>query len=932
MTPQDRKLYENLQILVYALQLEDDRWPFEHLAKQEALNKIIIEPSLNLGFSPDNPQFLSLIEKKIYEILSQPPEQPVRNIPPKSILEADLEKGFDNFQQKKIEYTYPTLNEQIKKIRQSLFEKIHGCLLTKEPGLKTNPELVRIAAKNLTDKIIDNLPPTKVKATLFTPQEYQSLINKSEPEINKTISRLGFSENKITPQEKEILSEDISGEIKSLSTIPRRLVPFEKSKESKKESEGYPLSDEQIKEFEKIKIELQQEAESSRLTSNTTFTILQPRLWGSLAKRGLYAPRIASLRLAINNINPEYHQLIKQGLLTEDLELTFKVLKEKGLTENHPYIKYLENAIKVSKDLGERAPNANAIKNIERYSELDKLLGRKEVYYEPLQMKLPLHKHALYEEKGSYSYYLKEGLHRFRFISNTSQKFVKFLTRGKYKTPIEFIKGKITGRAAKWLAKTAFGKAFKSGLKKFGAKVGTKIALKLGIKAGVVAVGAATGPPGWIVAAISVVADVVIALAKKGVSLIQGIIRDPQKAFLFAIAGGTILSLASMPFALIGVIPLSIGAIGLVSFVAAPATIGIISSGIGTFFSSISTLPVALSVGPFIITIFAIIAGLTIFIVMVVSGAFILPQGIGETQAEVISPYESEFFELTKKIEGKNKFDNPKPEEGPIEVKYIITIKPKGDYVLIHPEISDKFSTSSEGNPPSIGSCNFGELPDEINPSTILTKECVKSFGSGFENTAIINTVILGLEVKGKTGRREGIASARVIIGDPPGECPEGWPTSGRITQGPEGATSHCNYEPSKTWCHSEEAIDIAKRPRGTPVYATHEGSATTGEQKSGAGYYVTISGTCDGIDFDTKYFHLSNQGRVSGPVKQGDFIGYMSNSGTGGVHLHYEFRPKRPNEPFRMEPDYIPEVINRTCNSSAQCDKAVISEYDVSR
>jgi len=36
--------------------------------------------------------------------------------------------------------------------------------------------------------------------------------------------------------------------------------------------------------------------------------------------------------------------------------------------------------------------------------------------------------------------------------------------------------------------------------------------LKLGIKAGVVAVGAATGPPGWIVAAISVVADVVIAL------------------------------------------------------------------------------------------------------------------------------------------------------------------------------------------------------------------------------------------------------------------------------------------------------------------------------------------------------------------------------------------------------------------------------------
>jgi len=900
MTPQDRKLYENLQILVYALQLEDDRWPFEHLTKQEALNKIIMEPSLNLGFSPDNPQWLSLIEKEIYKILSQPPEQPVRNIPPKSILEADLKKGFDNFQQKKIEYTYPTLNEQIKKIRQSLFEKIHGYLLTKEPGLKTNPELVRIAAKNLTDKIIDNLPPTKVKATLFTPQEYQDVINRVEPEINKTIGRLGFFENKITSQEKETLSQDISGEIQSFIITPRREGLFEKSKESKKESEGYPLSDEQIKEFEKIKIELQQEAESSRLPSNTAFTMLQPRIWPSLAKRAIYAPRIASLRLAVNNINPKYHQLIGQGLLTEDLELTLKVLREKGLTEGHPYIKYLENAIEVSKDIKERAPTA--VENIRRYSEFDKLLGRKRIYYEPLQnMEFPLNKHALYERKGSYSYYLKKGLYRFRFISNTSQKFIKFLTRGKYKTPVEFIKGKITGRAAKWIAKTAFGKAFKSGLK----KVGTRIALKLGIKAGVIAVGAATGPPGWVVAAIGIAVDVVISLAKKGISLIRGVIRDPQKAFLFAIAGGAILSLASMPFALIGIIPLSIGAIGLASFIAAPATIGTISSGVGAFFSSMSTLPVALSVGPFVTTIFATIVGLTIFIVIVVSGAFILPQKISTTESESISPYESEFFEF-RKTASQSKFDNP-PAGVEHEVKYTITIRPKKNAVLLHPEINDKFSVASKGSPPPIGSCDFGDLPEKINPSETITLECVKNFDSNFKDTAIINTVNLIVEVEGES-RHKGIASATVIIGEPPGDCPSGWPIDpgeapeAYISQGPTTHRSH----------RGDEAIDISVI-EGRTVYSTHEGYVTRTYYDSKGGKTIEVKGNCEGVEFTSKYLHLNSYlVEVGKIITKGTIIARSGNTGsnTTGAHLDYRFVG------LKMEPRWIPVDV-RGCVGS---------------
>ncbi len=920
MTPEERKKYERLQILIYALQAKDEEWPFEEISKQEAFNEVIkLESILNLGINLDNPDFLKLIQQKINDILSLPPEQPAPNLPPLEILKANLEEKFNNLQEKKIRATYPTLNEQIRALHKRFSEKIRQQLLKKEPQLSQNEFLVKTATENLTLKIARELPPG-AKPEILTPQEYQKVIDKMELEINKIIGSLGASRKKITPQDKQELVEKTLPEVQQLSTIPKEFVSFKKLKGIEKSKAFFidSLTPKQRAEFEKIKLQLQQQAQTSQLKLNPLFVSLYPKAAFALAKKILYSPRIASLKLALEEIKKEYQPLIAQGLLPEDLQITLNTLKEMGLPQDSSILQHLQDEINKFREL--EAENPRVFKNIRRYLEYESLTGQKEIDYQPLNMRLPLYKEARWEKGRGYSYYLKMTLDRFRFISNFSQRAIKFLTKGKYKTLSELVKRGITRKAAAWLGKTAFGKAIKSGLK----KVGTKLAAKLAIKAGVAAVGAATGPPGWVVAAITLLADKIIALGKKAISLIARIIRDPGKAFSAVLAGALILIIIPMPFALIGIVPLSIGLIGAASFIAAPAAIGAISGGIGAFFTAITTSPVAIAVAPFIIIIMAVLAGLTLFIVITVSGAFILPSTIETAKEESISPYESEFFELTKKIEGQNKFDNPKPEEGPIEVKYIITIKPKGNYILIHPEISDKFSISSERNPPSIGSCNFSDLPEKISPSTAITKECVKSFGSGFENTAIINTVNLNVEVEGKTGRHEGIASARVIIGNPPGECPSGWPTSGKITQGPEGATSHAP--------HNEEAIDIANS-RGTKVYATHEGSATLGKQIPGAGYYVTISGTCDGLNFKTEYFHLENRGRVSGFVKQGDFIGYMSNSGTGGVHLHYEFRPKRPNEPFRMEFDYIPEtIVNRTCNSSAQCNKTVVSEYDIPR
>jgi len=912
MTPKDRKLYENLQILVYALQLEDDQWPFEAFTKQEAFNEVIkLEASLNLDLSPDNPQFLSLIEKKIYEILSKPPEQLVGNIPPKTILEADFKKEFDRLQQEKIKYTYPTLNEQIKRIHQSLFEKIRNQLSTKEPQLKTNPELLKIAANDLTDKILKNLPPTKIKATLFTPQEYQNIINKVEPEINKTINRLGFTEKKITSQEKQNFLNQTFKEAQSLSATPRRLVSFEELSELQKITKETlkipPLSKE-------IKNNLFKEAETAQLKLNPVFVMLQPKTGFALVKKLFYAPRIASLKLALKEIKPEYQQLIAQGLLPEDLQITINALKEMGLKEDSPILKHLENQTAYLKDLKEQTPLV--FKNIRRYYQYEDLTGQKEVYYSPLDIKLPLYKKSLWEKEGSYSYYLKTGLDRLRFISNISQRTIKFLSKGKYKTPIEFLKRGIAKKAGKWFLKTAIGKALKSGFK----KIGAKIAIKLGIKAGVAAAGAATGPPGWVVAAITLVADKVIALAKKSVLLIQKIIRDPEKAFMAVAAGALILVLAPMPIALIGVAPLAVGAIGLTSFVTAPATLSTISTGIGTFFSSLTTLPITAAVGSFVIILFAALAGLTVFIVMVVSGAFILPQKISTTETILISPYFSEYFELKKTAD----VTTLKNEDLPTSITYKISLKAKRG-ILKRPTLIETINIGQEGTPPTITPHNFNNTPSEIDASG-WEEEYTINIDKRFENSAIINTVKLSTSIEGiegAEGSHEGITSAVVIIGTPPGDCPPfPWPTTGRISQGPEGATSHAKNK------NNEEAIDIANSI-GTPVYATHNGTAVVKKQTDpygnliGAGYYVEIHGNCNGLSYQTEYFHLLERDRASGLVTRGQIIGYMDSSGhVTGPHLHYEFRPKRPNEPFKMEPPNIPMALPyRECNSTTQCD-----------
>lgn len=158
--------------------------------------------------------------------------------------------------------------------------------------------------------------------------------------------------------------------------------------------------------------------------------------------------------------------------------------------------------------------------------------------------------------------------------------------------------------------------------------------------------------------------------------------------------------------------------------------------------------------------------------------------------------------------------------------------------------------------------------------------------------------------------------TATTRIGNPP-TVDSGWPTNGRITQGPKGPSGHAG--------NNLVALDVANAP-GTPIYATFEGLARTydctnrGECSDARGrlgnWVMILPDSHPGAE--VLFGHLQAVEITDNTrVKQGDLIGYMGYTGyvlppgPEGTHLHYEFRG------LPMSPPYIPEaIIPETCGS----------------
>ena len=98
---------------------------------------------------------------------------------------------------------------------------------------------------------------------------------------------------------------------------------------------------------------------------------------------------------------------------------------------------------------------------------------------------------------------------------------------------------------------------------------------------------------------------------------------------------------------------------------------------------------------------------------------------------------------------------------------------------------------------------------------------------------------------------------------------------------------------------HPHAGEDIMA-PRGTPIYATFDGTAE--EDPNGLGGNAVVVRGADGYTYNA---HLDSYGQM-GPVKTGDVIGYVGDSGDargGPTHDHFEWHPNVLPSPLYRSP-----------------------------
>ncbi len=148
------------------------------------------------------------------------------------------------------------------------------------------------------------------------------------------------------------------------------------------------------------------------------------------------------------------------------------------------------------------------------------------------------------------------------------------------------------------------------------------------------------------------------------------------------------------------------------------------------------------------------------------------------------------------------------------------------------------------------------------------------------ENTfGLLKDLLEGLEsrlqiVRSNVGKRNDLAAATPSI----------WPTHGWLTSGVGG-----RVDPITGGADSHPGLDISA-DRGSPVFATADGSVTLAENSGAYGNLITLD---HGYGLETRYGHLSAfKVKAGQTVKRGDLIGLVGATGRAtGPHLHYEVR-----------------------------------------
>lgn len=571
------------------------------------------------------------------------------------------------------------------------------------------------------------------------------------------------------------------------------------------------------------------------------------------------------------------------GLTKADLEqFRTRLTIERGLGATDFRVRYVDNQIEKMAMLEQRSLLARLYQRYLRPNREAGLIqpkmevGSKEVF---LSRTKPL---SGFSQKFI-SFGEQIGFYR-QFIESPGIGVIRSVPLKKFADFRSFIAQKTLQPVLARLGQTAIGQGIKSGIRNIVSSGLVKgLVSKLGIKGLTTALGSIIPGLGNLAGlAIGFIVD----KANGFLSRLKQLIIKPEYAIGIGlglgIGGGVfIIGIPGTTGLVIGT-PLLISGVAILAAGAGPILKGF-ATGV-TAFLTVYFAPVTIPIAIFVISVVLGLSLLTLFTVLLTAGAFILPYKPGEVGAPS-APSGSAYFSV-EKAASQEKFTNEELEENP-SITYTFKIEVTTQRPIIITSINDQRTlTCQPGSPAQLNTSPFS-LPHTDEP---VTKWNWKSnedhqinLDPSFADCRICNTVKVFANVideeSGETIANGEMDTATVCvkIGQPPEDCPEGWPTkNGYITQGPHGSFSH----------RDQEAIDIGV-PVGTPVFATHEGEVV--DSGGWGSDTVIIQGDCSG-SFNSIYTHLQTRAVKPGEhVSRGTLIGTSGYAGTG-PHLHYEF------------------------------------------
>jgi murein DD-endopeptidase MepM/ murein hydrolase activator NlpD len=366
--------------------------------------------------------------------------------------------------------------------------------------------------------------------------------------------------------------------------------------------------------------------------------------------------------------------------------------------------------------------------------------------------------------------------------------------------------------------------------------------------------------------------------------------------FAIALLGGGAF-LGSVPLATAGVLALGAGLVtsgGASAFGAATlASLGILGAAI-----------IIRITKPVIITLITIPIAVAIILLIINSGAYVVPPTGKESGA---NPY----IQIEKVANPTGPFENS---DLPLSIEYSIKVSAKKG-PLTNIVFSDTCQVITEGGTKECPSELPIDVPSEISPSSPYTFSYGSSYsGPNYKDSLIVNT--LTVQADTVDGSQQSIATASIRIGDPPDSCPnDSWPIAGDgglndVTQGPSApGCSHKNLN---------NAIDIGVL--GATVVAVNSGVVTVG-QDSCVGKYIKITSSCGSTTFSALYGHLGVVSVKNGQaVTLGQTLGITDNTGscTSGPHLHFEFQTA--SIPIVQTP-YLKRNVPIRCCTRSSCN-----------